>query len=161
MRLACAVFALLAPAWAAQAASILFAGGNWAASDFGARCEARSQALWARPNSKPFAGFAFDRRGSRQGQFYVHLSRPARSGATVIATIGSEPFLLAGRGPWGWSRSAGQQRALIKAARSGRSIRIESRDSGGRRFVDHYALAGAPTAIDAAAAECSKAGKSS
>ena len=37
-------------------------------------------------------------------------------------------------------------------------MRVEARDMAGRRFSDPYVLAGAPTAIDAAAAR-SRAGK--
>jgi hypothetical protein len=96
------------------AAQILFAGGNWAAIDFGSRCEARSRALWAREKAEPFAGFSFGRGGVRQGQFYVHLSRPVRAGATVIMTIGSDPFLLVGKGHWAWSRNAQQHRAILR-----------------------------------------------
>jgi hypothetical protein len=33
-------------------------------------------------------------------------------------------------------------------------MRIEARDRAGRRFADRYLLAGAPTAIDPAAAAC-------
>ena len=39
--------------------------------------------------------------------------------------------------------------------RTGGGMRIEARDSGGRRLSDRYLLDGAPTAIDAAAAACS------
>ena len=154
MRLVFALLILVAPAAEAAAARIIFAGGGWAAIDFGGRCEARSKALWAKADTEPFAGFAFDRAGARRGQFYVHLSRPARPGATVIATIGTEPFLLAGKGEWAWSRGIAQQRAMLAAARAGQAMRIESRDQRGRRIVDRYALGGAPTAIDAAAAAC-------
>ena len=154
IRFSWAVLTIAAPA---SASEIVFAGGNWAAIDFGERCEARSRALWAKRGTEPFAGFAFDRAG-RQGQFYVRLSRPARDGATVMARIGGAPFLLAGKGEWAWSRSAAQQGSMLEAARYGESLRIESRDRRGRRIVDHYALGGAATAIDAAAAAC--AGKS-
>lgn len=145
---------LLSVATEAGAERILFAGGNWAAIDFGGRCEARSKALWVRRDTEPYAGFAFGESGKLQGRFYVHLSRPAREGATVIATIGSEPFLLGGKGEWAWSRNPEQQRAILDAARYGRSMRVDSRDRRGRRIVDHYALGGAATAIDAAAAAC-------
>ncbi|MGI8705844.1 MAG: hypothetical protein ACR2JJ_08650 [Sphingomicrobium sp.] len=158
MRLGLAALILVADAAAAAPPRILFAGGNWAAIDFGSRCEARSRPLWAREKSEPLAGFAFGRGGARQGQFYVHLSRPARPGATVIVTIGTEPFLLVGKGQWAWSRSEQQQRAMLHAARYSGAMRVESRDGRGRRIVERYALAGAPTAIDAAAAAC--AGKS-
>lgn len=138
----------------APSPAVLFAGGGWAAIDFGARCEARSRALWPRTGTSPYAGFAFAGRGRLQGRFYVHLSRPARAGATVMATIGSEPFLLGSNGDWAWSRSADQQRAILRAARYGVAIRVDSRDRRGSRIVDRYTLKGAASAIDAAAARC-------
>ncbi|HEU5482409.1 MAG TPA: hypothetical protein VFU80_04875 [Sphingomicrobium sp.] len=154
MRLLVPALALIVAATPVGAARIIFSGGNWASIDFGQRCEARSKAVGARADTKPFAGFAFDRAGVRRGQFYVHLNRPARAGASVIATIGSEPFLLIGKGPWAWSRNARQQRAMIDAARHAGGMRVEARDERGRRIVDRYLLAGAATAIDAAAAAC-------
>jgi hypothetical protein len=157
MRPIIAALFLMTSANAATGANILFAAGQWAAIDFGGRCEARSEALWAKKEARPFAGFAFGGRG-KLGQFYVHLSRPARPGTTVIATIGSEPFLLVGKDDWAWSRSVDQQQAMLDAARYGDSMRVESRDENGARIVDRYSLASAATAIDAAAAAC--AGKS-
>ena len=145
---------LLAAAATTGASRVVFAGADWAAIDFGKQCEARSKALWAKPATGPYAGFAFGRGGGRQGQFYVHLSKPARPGATIVATIGDQPFLLAGKGEWGWSRNVGQQSAMIAAVRGGGSMRIDSRDARGARIVDRYALSAAPTAIDAAAAAC-------
>jgi hypothetical protein len=115
--------------------------------------------VWAKRGTTPFAGIAFDRGGPRQGRFYVRLSRPARPGASVIASIRSRPFLLVGQGKWAWSRDPAQQRAMLDAARYGESMRIEARDRGGRRIVDRYRLAGAARAIDAAAAECAQTGK--
>lgn len=79
-----------------------------------------------------------------------------RTGATVIATIGRQPFLLTARGNWAWSSGAAQEQALIAAVRLSDSLRIRSRDGAGRRFTDRYALDFAPTAIDAAAARCSR-----
>ncbi len=158
MRLALLILALAGAASTASGARVLFAGGQWAAIDFGSRCEARSKGLWPRKGTAPFAGFAFDSSGPRQGQFYARLSRPARAGATVIATIGTQSFLLIGKDGWAWSRNLAQQRAILEAARYSRSMRLESRDASGRRVVDRYLLSGAATAIDAAAAAC--AGKS-
>jgi hypothetical protein len=104
--------------------------------------------------TEPYAGFAFDRSGRPHGQFYVHLGRAARTGASVIAAIGDQPFLLSGKGDWAWSANAAQQQAILNAARYGQQMRIDSRDSSGRRIVDRYDLSGAATAIDAAAAAC-------
>ena len=138
---------------------VLFASGRWAAIDFGPRCEARGAAVSAKRGTRPFVGFAFDRGGPGQGRFYVRLSRAARTGARVIATLGSRPVLLVGKGEWAWSLDPGQQRSLLDAARYGESMRVEARDRGGARIVDRYLLAGAATAIDAAAAQCAQAGK--
>ena len=46
------------------------------------------------------------------------------------------------------------QQAIIAALRHSAQMRVEGRDVAGRRLVDPSALAGAPTAIDAAAARC-------
>ncbi len=69
-------------------------------------------------------------------------------------TIGERPFMLVARGDQAWSRGPLQEAAIIEAARASTSLRIEARDRSGRRFADRYLLAGAPTAIDAAAAAC-------
>jgi hypothetical protein len=62
------------------------------------------------------------------------------------------------RGDSAWSRGGRQEQAIIAAVRSAGSMRVEARDAGGRRFSDVYALDGAPTAIDAAAARCALRG---
>lgn len=152
-----AVLALGSPA----GAQVISAHREWAAIQFGERCEARSRAVRVeRGRPPPYAGFAFDSRGRLHGQFYARLSRSARPGSTAILTIGSRPFLLAVRGEWAWGRGARQDAAIMEVARYAGSMRIESRDPAGRRFVDRYLLGGAATAIDAAAAACAQAGKS-
>lgn len=151
-----AVFTIILVAAPATAAHLLFARGDWAAIDFGGRCEARSRMLEPPPQVKPppFAGFLFDAGASAQGQFYVRLSRPAGAGSAVMADIGDRPFLLITQGQSAWSRSPAQSQAIIAAARNGGEMRIEFREGSGRRYADYYGLAGAATAIDAAAAAC-------
>lgn len=142
------------------AAQLLYAGGHWAAVDRGATCEAASRSLRAASagQAQARAGFAFDAAGARNGQFFARLSRAPRPGSAVLLTVGRRPFLLVSRGGWAWSRGAAQDSAIIAAVRSAGGMRVEARDPSGRRFADRYLLAGAPTAIDAAAARC--AGKS-
>ena len=151
--LACAAAFSAAPA---AAATVLFASGHWVALDRGATCEAASQALGAasRGQARPVAGFAFDDRGARNGQFFARLRRVPRPGSSVMLTVGRQPFLLVSRGEWAWSRGPLQEAAIIAAARAAGGMRIEARDRAGRRFVERYLLDGAPTAIDAAAAAC-------
>ena len=154
-------FAILAVAAAAVAtespagerAQILFAQGSWAALRYGAQCEAVARPLLpaARRQPEARAGFAFASRGARLGEFHVRLSRVPRHGSSVLLTIGERPFLLLARGDRAWSRGPLQEAAIIAAARSAGSMRVEARDTSGRRFADRYLLAGAATAIDAAA----------
>ena len=138
----------------AAPAQVLFAGGGWAALRFGAQCEAETKAVHPqrRGPDQPRAGFTFN--GTRQGEFHVRLSRVPRPGSSVMLTVGEQPFLLVSRGDWAWSRGPTQESAIIAAVRNGSGMRVESRDRAGRRFVDRYLLAGAATAIDAAAAGC-------
>jgi hypothetical protein len=142
-----------APATAAQ---LLFAGGQWVALDRGGSCEAATRALRIAEKGKvqARAGFAFDSAGPRRGQFFAQLSRTPRPGSTVILTVGEQPFLLASGSGWAWSRDPVQEAAIMEAARSSGGMRVESRDQAGARFTDRYALDGAATAIDAAAARC-------
>ena len=130
--------------------------GDWAAFDRGANCEAMSRSLLVprKGQPQPHIAIAFDRGGPRQGELSVALRRPTRPGSSVVATIGDQPFLLSARGSSAWSRGPLQEQAIIAAIRSSGGMRVEARDIAGRRMVDRYAMSGAPTAIDAAAAAC-------
>ena len=155
--------AALAPALlllcAAAPAQLLAARGHWAALRFGPACEAGARPLppSSRREAEARAGFRFEADGAPLGRFHARLSREPRVGASVILTVGRQPFLLAARGPWAFSRGAGQDAAILSAVRGARGMRVESRDRAGRRFADRYLLDGAPTAIDAAAAACALA----
>ena len=141
----------------------LASSGDWAAFDRGASCDAVSRSLLVPRKGEPQPHIAFtfdrgaiDRGGARQGELSVALRRPSRPGSSVVMTIGDQPFLLSARGAAAWSRGPTQEAAIIAAIRSSTAMRIESRDLAGRRMVDRYVLSGAPTAIDAAAAACSR-----
>ena len=151
---------LLLPVTADASGAVIHAGGGWAAIDRGGACEAltRSLRIAAKGKVQATAGFSFTPDRRRWGEFHAHLSRDIRPGSSVILTIGEQPFLLTSRGGWAWSRGALQEEAIIAAARTAGSMRVEARDSAGRRFTDPYALKGAPTAIDAAAARCASSG---
>jgi len=153
------LLAVLGDAASARGA-IVFAGGGWAAIDRGTVCEALSRSAKIAPKDKvqASAGFAFTPDHRRWGEFHVRLSRVARAGSSVILHLGDRPFLLVAQGDWAWSRGPAQEEAIIDAARAGGGMSVEARDQAGVRFVDPYVLAGAPTAIDAAAARCALRG---
>jgi hypothetical protein len=157
MRLAALVCLALASAAAAAPSRLIIARGAWASFDRGQACEAvaRPLAPTRKQQSEPYIAIAFDRAGLRQGQLFSQLRRPARAGSSVILTIGDQPFMLASRGALAWSKDARQEAAILGAMRIAGGMRIEARDSSGRRMADRYLLDGAPTAIDAAAAACS------
>lgn len=140
------------------AAIPLASSGDWAAFDHGASCAAVSRSLLVprKGEPQPHIAIAFDRGGSRRGEVSVALRRPVRPGSSVMLTIGAEPFLLVARGAGAWSRGPVQEAAIIAAIRAAGGMRVEARDLAGRRMVDRYALNGAPTAIDAAAAACAR-----
>lgn len=157
VRLAGLALLLFASAADARGGSIIAAGGHWAAILRGDRCDAESRITvqTAAGIRTSVAGFSFTAGTARWGGFHARLSRLPRGGATVMAVIGRSKFLLSADAGYAWARDWRQSAAMIAAVRSAIGMRIESRDRGGRRFADHYALDYAPTAIDAAAAHCS------
>jgi hypothetical protein len=158
LTLALALAASSAPPARPTSGETLFARGHWAALRFGRQCVAEARPLLPSARRQPAAraGFSFT---PGRSEFHARLSRVPRAGSSVMLTIGDRPFLLLARGDWAWSSGPLQDSAIIAAARGAQSMRIEARDGSGRRFTDRYLLAGAPTAIDAAAAGCAaKAG---
>ena len=140
--------------------AVIHAVASWAAIDRGVACEAQGRAIRiaAKGKVQAMAGFAFAPGRRRWGEFHARLSRVPRPASSVMLIVGDRQFLLVSRGGWAWSRGPLQEQAIIEAVRASSGMRIEGRDAAGRRFADRYLLAGAPTAIDAAAARC--AGKS-
>jgi hypothetical protein len=138
----------------------VYASGAWAAIDRGDSCEAlsRSQKIAPRDKVQAVAGFTFTPDHKRWGEFHVRLSRMPRGDASVMLQVSGQPYLLATRGGWAWSRGPLQAQAIIAALRDGSSMSVQSRDSAGVRFSDPYLLDGAPTAIDSAAARCALRG---
>ena len=152
------VIALAALFAAAAPPRTLAARGTWAAFDRGGQCEALSRALLPEALDKPVAllAIAFDRSGRRSGELSVRFRRPLRPRSSVILTIGDPPFELAARGQAAWSRGRAQEDAILAAIRSSGGARVTARDAAGRRMTERFLLDGAPTAIDAAAAACSR-----
>ncbi|HUP68168.1 MAG TPA: hypothetical protein VM145_08155 [Sphingomicrobium sp.] len=143
-------------ALASGRASLVHSGGAWASIDRGDSCEALSRSVRIAGAGKvqAVAGFAFTPDQKRWGEFHARLSRIPRPGSSVMLQIGGQPFLLTARGADAWSRGPLQEQAIIAATREAPTLRVQSRDSSGRRFTDTYLLDGAPAAIDSAAARC-------
>ena len=125
-----ALAGLLALGWGgeAKAQRLLHAGAFWAALERpGGTCEAVARSEL--------------------------IASPVRPGAAAVLTVGAENFLLVTRGTSAWSRDPRQSAAIIAAVRRSAEMRVRAQGQGGR-ISDRYLLAGAPTAIDAAAIGC-------
>ena len=132
----------------------VFARDGWATLDRGVACEAvaRAEQVSKNPAERARVAIVFDRGGPRRGQLAVQLGRSISTGSAVMLTVEEQPFLLTAQGRFAWSRGPAQEAAIIATMRSAHGLRIEARSPLSGRFSDHYLLAGAPGAIDAAAA---------
>ena len=119
-----------------------------------ARCYAIARPVTAGGRSTGWASVAsWPGRGLR-ASLHVRLSRPRDRSAPVTLTVGERRFDLAASDRDAWATDAASDRAIATALRSGRSMSVEAVGAGGRPFADVYRLAGAATAIDAAALGC-------
>lgn len=130
--------------------------GAWGAYRDGAprRCFAIARAGMAGGRAGGFASVASwpDRR--QRGVLYVRLTRASDPASPVTLSIGERRFMLAVRGADAWAADGASERAIVAAMRSARSMSVEGVGAGGAPFADVYVLAGAATAIDAAALAC-------
>lgn len=118
------------------------------------RCFAIARPVKAEGRSTGWASVAtWPGRGLRSS-VHIRLSRERDRSAPVTMTVGERRFQLAATGIDAWATDGPADRAMVAAMRSGRSMSIEAVGVGGRPFADVYLLAGAATAIDAAAVAC-------
>lgn len=89
-----------------------------------------------------------------RSQLHIRLSRGRAGTARVTLSIGERRFELMAGTDDAWAPDARTDAAIVSAMRSGRSMSVEGLGRDGSAFADVYALAGAATAIDAAALAC-------
>ena len=152
------VLLILAAAAPAAARDTLGIYKSWGAfrDTVPARCYAIARPVMAGGRSGGFASIAnWPQRGLR-GSLHIHLSRERDRSAGVTLSVGERRFALVANGFDAWATDAPSDRAIVAALRSARSMSVDAVGVGGRPFADVYALAGAATAIDAAALACSE-----
>ncbi len=152
--------AALAPAAALARETIGIYKGWGAFRDPGsqARCFAIARPVVAggQPRWQPFASVADWPARGLASSLHVRLSRERDRSAGVTLTIGERRFGLVAGGVDAWAVDGPSDLAIIAAMRGARSMSVEAVARGGRPFADTYALAGAATAIDAAALACKR-----
>ncbi len=120
------------------------------------RCYAVAKAMPStmQRDYQPYADVAiWPRRGVR-GQIHFRLSRRLLPGGKIVLTIGDQRFELTGGGGDGWAVDRRMDAGIVAAMRSAQSMSVSARDASNRGFSNTYPLAGAATAMDAAAIGC-------
>ena len=134
--------------------------GSWAA--FRDPAEPRCYAIAkADPSAlkrtyQPYADVATWPRKRQRGQVHIRLSRPLAKNAKVTLTIGEQRFKLTGGGGDAWAADKRMDAAIVAAMRSAKFMVVSARGADGRGFGNIYQLAGAATAMDAAAIACAQ-----
>jgi hypothetical protein len=147
---------LAAAAPAGPARDTLGVYRGWAAFRDPERCYAiaQPQPTGAPRVGEPFASIANWPAKGLRSSLHVRLSRAVRAGSPVTLSVGERRFRLAGSGVDAFAADAASDRAIAAALRAGRSMSVEAVAETGRAYADTYALAGAATAMDAAALAC-------
>ena len=132
--------------------------GSWAAfrDPQTPRCYAIAMAA---PSAKqrdfqPYADVAWWPRQLVRGQVHFRLSRKVQPGARIVLSVGEQKIALTGGGGDAWALDKRGDAAVIAAMRSATSMTVTARDASGQGFSNSWDLAGAATALDAAAVGC-------
>lgn len=161
MRRALIAFAaLVACASPALARDSLGMFGNWGAfrDPAAPRCYAIAMAAPStlQRDFQPYADVAWWPRQQVRGQVHFRLSRKLAQGSAISLTIGGQRIALTGGGADAWAVDKRGDAAIVSAMRSAASMTVSARDAGGRGFSNTWDLAGAATAMDAAAVGCAR-----
>ncbi|MCW1430033.1 hypothetical protein [Novosphingobium sp. JCM 18896] len=113
----------------------------------------------AEPSTKqrdyqPYASIGTWPRREVRGQVHLRLSRKLMPGARIVLTVGRERFALTGGGGDAWAVDRRMDAAIVAAMRSANAMTVSARDAKGGGFSNTWPLAGAATAMDAAAIGC-------
>jgi len=122
------------------------------------RCFAIAKPVTRTRNGQPFASIATWPGQGVRNQLHIRLSRVRAANARVTLAIGERRFELRAGDMDAWAPDARTDAAVVAAIRDGRSMSVETVSADGTAFADTYKLAGAATAIDAAALGCAGRG---
>ena len=122
------------------------------------RCYAIAVAIPSqmRRDYQPYADVATWPRRAIRGQIHFRLSRRLAPGGRIVLSIGEQRFTLTGGGGDAWAADRRMDAAIVAAMRSAQSMTVSARGANGRGFSNSWPLAGAATAMDAAAIGCAQ-----
>lgn len=103
---------------------------------------------------QPYADVgSWPKRGVR-GQVHFRLSRKFDGKAPITLAVGGQKFALVGGGGDAWAADARMDAAVVAAMRSAGQMTVAARGVDGKGFSNTFPLAGAASAMDAAALGC-------
>ena len=124
----------------------------------GPRCYAIATAEPSRlrRDYQPYAAIGTWPRQNQRNQVHFRLSRRLAPGGRIVLSIGDQRFMLTGGGGDAWAADRRMDAAVVAAMRSARSMTVSARGAVGGSFSNSWVLAGAATAMDAAAIGCAQ-----
>lgn len=105
---------------------------------------------------QPYAAIGTWPRQALRGQVHLRLSRKLAPDSRIVLSLGGQRFDLVGGGGDAWAADRRMDAAIVAAMRSAASMTVSARDAAGRNFSNTWPLAGAATAMDAAAIGCAR-----
>jgi hypothetical protein len=120
------------------------------------RCYAIARSDPGKGGARGYADVGTWPRRNLRGRVHVRLSKRTTPGSIVQLTVGAVRVRLDTNGADAWPQDPRAEAAILAAMRSSASLRVSARDLAGHGFSDSYPLAGAATAIDAAAVGCAR-----
>ena len=109
-----------------------------------------------RRDYQPYAAIGIWPRRAVRGQVHFRLSRKLAQGGRISLSIGGRRFQLTGGGGDAWATDKAMDAAIVSAMRSAASMTVSARDERGSGFSSTWELAGAASAMDAAAIGCAR-----
>jgi hypothetical protein len=152
---ALALAVLAAPVFARESLG-MFEGWGAFRDPASPRCFAIAMALPStmQRDYQPYADVAIWPRQGVRGQVHFRLSRRLGAGQKIVLSLGGRRFELSGGGGDAWAADRRMDAAIVAGMRSAATMTVSARDAAGRGFSNTWPLAGAASAMDAAAVGC-------
>ena len=109
-----------------------------------------------RRDYQPYASIGTWPRKGVRNQLHIRLSREVGPARPITLVMGRQRFALTGGGGDAWAADKTMDAAIVAAMRSAGTMIVSATDARGTRFSNRYDLAGAATAMDAAAVGCAR-----
>lgn len=105
---------------------------------------------------QPYAAIGTWPKRAARNQVHFRLSRKLAPGAAITLHIGQDRITLTGGGGDAWPANDRDNAAIVAAMRFATNMTVNARDARGRLFANTWPLAGAASAMDAAAIGCAQ-----